>query len=48
MTYNNFLHEYRPGIEYHANLRNINDVQVQHVFDSTLSLGISLLVLLQA
>ena len=21
MTYRNFLHEYRPGIEYHANLR---------------------------
>lgn len=33
MTYNNFLHEYRLGIEYHAHLRNINDVQVQHVFD---------------
>ncbi len=39
MTYNNFLHEYRPGIEYHANLRNINDVQVQHVFDKYSKFG---------
>jgi hypothetical protein len=39
MTYNNFLHEYRPGIEYHANLRNINDVSVQQVFDKYSKFG---------
>lgn len=33
MTYKNFLHEYRPGIEYHANLRNINNAEVSSVFN---------------
>ena len=39
MTYNNFLHEYRLGIEYHAHLRNINDVSVQQVFDKYSKFG---------